>query len=915
MTVAAVAVAAMVLLAQSPVAAAAGQTAGAATGALVRDPSSLVDPMDGTGVGMVSPGAVGEFPGADVPFGMMQWSPDTTPDTAGQGGGYSIADTHLSGFSLTHLSGTGCASYGDVPILPTVGPVGANPAGTVEPFSHSSEHAAPGRYGVVVGSPGIATQLSVTTRTGLSSITFPRTDHANVLFKVADSANPATASGVHLAGRDEITGQVTSGQFCGTGTNYTVYFAARFNRLFASDGSWDGASVSPGRTTCSGTACGAYVTFDTRSDPVVLMKVGISFVSVADAAGNLRAEDPGWSLGHVEAQATARWNALLGRVRIGGGTDPQRHTFYTALYHSLLFPNVVSDEGGWYDGPDGRRHRVATGAHYSNFSEWDIYRSEIELVSLLAPGAAGPMIQSLVDDADQGGWLPKWAIVDGDASQMNGDSADPIIAAAYAFGVRGFDVHAALDAMVKGATQNETGHGLEIERQYLAQYLSQHYVNARSLDLTSIDYSLGGSVTLEYALDDFAVARMALAEGDHRLARSMMQRAHNWEYLFNPATGFIQGRNDDGSYPAGPAFQTSLLEAGGEVGFEEGNAVQYTWSVPQDLSALADLMGGDTAAVGALDSFFTVLNAGRSAPYDWSGNEPSLWTPWEYDYFGAPWRTQAVVRSVVNAEYADAPTDEPGNDDLGALSSWYVWAAIGMYPVTPGSADLALASPLFPRVVVTLPDGRHLTVSAPAASASRPYVRSLSVAGVTRPASGGCGSTAGSRGSRRPGWCQPWLPASALTSGATLAFDLSSVPDPNWATARSASPPSFGSGRLPVVGYSLPSGAITVRAGQSAPVLLGIRPAEPGVTTVVWQATGTGITVSPSSGRLAAGAEPGRSGSALKGSGGTDGAATPTLQSLTVRGMTAGTGVVEVHMSTTGGTALPPVVIDVQVTG
>ena len=351
-------------------------------------------------------------------------------------------------------------------------------------------------------------------------------------------------------------------------------------------------------------------------------------------------------------------------------------------------------------------------------------------MSLLAPRQAGDMVQSLVNDADQGGWLPKWAIVDGDASQMNGDSADPIIAAAYAFGVRGFDVNAALAAMVKGATQTETGHGLEIERQYLNQYLTQHYVNAGSLDLTSIDYSIGGSVTLEYAIDDFSIAQMALARGDNSLYETMMQRAHNWQYLFNPSTGYVQPRTADGSFPPGPAFQTSLLEPGGELGFEEGNAVQYTWSVPQDLSALSSLMGGDAQAVKKLNSFFTVLNAGRDRPFDWAGNEPSLWTPWEYDYFGAPSQTQGVVRKIADQLYSDTPANEPGNDDLGAISSWYVWAAIGMYPVTPGSADLALASPLFADISLTLPDSKKLVVHAPAASASTPYVHSLTVTGA-----------------------------------------------------------------------------------------------------------------------------------------------------------------------------------------
>ncbi len=359
----------------------------------------------------------------------------------------------------------------------------------------------------------------------------------------------------------------------------------------------------------------------------MLMKVGISFVSTQDAMQNLRAEDPGWSVQRVGTQAQERWNALLGRIAVRGGTAAEQHTFYTALYHSLLFPNVVSDVSGRYEGSDGKVQTAGGREVYANFSEWDIYRSEIQLESLVDPHAVGDMVQSLVDDAQQTGWLPKWAIVGGDESQMNGDSADPIIADALAMGVHNFDVRLALKYMVKGATQNETGHGLEIERQYLSQYLSQHYVNAGSLDLTSIDYSIGGSVTLEYAIDDFAIAQVATAQHDRSLASSMRARAANWEYLFNPATGYIQARGTDASFPPGAAFETSQLEPGGQTGFEEGNAVQYTWSVPQDLAALASLMGGDSAAAARLQTFMASLNATATSPKTGPATSPTSGRP------------------------------------------------------------------------------------------------------------------------------------------------------------------------------------------------------------------------------------------------------------------------------------------------
>ncbi len=872
--------------------------------ALVTDPSHLVNPIDGTGTGSVTPGTIGEFPGADLPFGMIQWSPDTTPDLAQSGGLYSYADSSISGFSLTHLSGTGCAAYGDVPILPTVGPIPASPQSTSETFSHADEHAAPGRYAVILGPAKISTELSVTTRTGLSRFTFPHTDQANVLVKVAGSANPVSAANVHAVGHNELAGQVTSGQFCGTGTNYTLSFVAQFNRPFTAVGTWNGSGVSPGATKCAGPTCGAYVSFNTSSDPVVLMKVGISFVSVANAANNLRVENGGWSLPHMEAAAQAQWNHILDRLRIGGGTVAQQRTFYTALYHSLLHPNVVSDDNGEYAGSDAKVHRSLHRTQYSNFSEWDIYRSEIELESVLAPHQVSDMIQSLVNDASQGGWLPKWAIVGGDASQMNGDSADPIIAAAYAFGVRGFNVSAALAAMVKGATRNETGHGLEIERQYLDQYLTQHYVNAGSLDLTSINYSIGGSVTLEYALDDFSIAQMALAQGNRSLYATFMQRAHNWEYEFNPATGFVQARNSDGSFPPGAAFESSEFEAGGQNGFEEGNAIQYTWSVPQDLASLADLMGGDTQAVNKLNAFFTQLNATRFAPYDWAGNEPSLWTPWEYDYFGAPAQTQKTVRTIVNSLYTDAPVNEPGNDDMGAISSWYVWAAIGLYPVTPGSADLAMASPLFPRVAISLPDGHQIVLHAPGASATTAYIHSVQVSGARLSAPTACGMSAkpvaGSQNLQ-----QPWLPASVLKTGATLDYDLSAQADSSWGSSLSAAPPSFGAGGLPAVGYSVPSGGSSVGLGQLTSIQLGIAPAQPKVGAIRWKVVGDkGLVVLPQSGTFPA--------ESIASSGKGDGcaAAARQTQSMLVKATAPGTSVLTIDMEGADGVALPPVVVD-----
>ena len=424
------------------------------------------------------------------------------------------------------------------------------------------------------------------------------------------------------------------------------------------------------------------------------MKVGLSFVSVADAGANLAAEDPGWSLarggdgGHRPVERAART-----AIRVGGGTRTEQRIFYTALYHSLLHPNVVSDVNGQYAGEDGQVHQ-GTRPQYANFSEWDIYRSEIELVALVAPGPAGDMVQSLVNDAQQVGWLPKWAIVGGDASQMNGDSADPIIASAYAFGVRDFDTGAALAAMVKGADETESPQGLEIERQYLDQYLSQHYVDADSLDLDSIDYSDGASVTLEYAIDDFSIAQLAEALGDQAVYTEMMARAHNWEYLFNPATGSIQARNADGSFPPGPVLQPGALRARRPAGLRGGQRHPVHLVGPPGPLRPGESHGRRRQRRDqARTPSSPISTPAGTPPYDWAGNEPSLWTPWEYDYFGAPWRTQDVVRRIADHALRRRPGQRTGQRRPGGDLVVVRVGGHGPVPGHPGHRQPGLVQP------------------------------------------------------------------------------------------------------------------------------------------------------------------------------------------------------------------------------
>jgi len=514
------------------------------------------------------------------------------------------------------------------------------------------------------------------------------------------------------------------------------------------------------------------------------------FVSTADAIGNIAAEQPGWAIDSLRSRAADTWNQYLGRIAVTGGSPADERTFYSALYRSLLHPNVFGDDNGDYMGFDGKVH-VSTGyTQYANLSNWDIYRSEVPLLALVAPTQVGDMVTSLLSDAAQGGGLPKLPVANLESAQMNGDSADAVIASAYAFGARNFDVAGALAAMVRGATVPGVGSDGHLERQDLPEYLAKGYVAAERRDLTSLDYTVGASETLEYAIDDSAIAQLAAATGQTATAQEFTARAQNWRNLVDPATGYLAARRADGSFPPGPAFQPSALPGVGQDGFEEGNAIQYTWSVPQNLRGLFDALGGNAAVVAKLDTFFTKLNTSRKEPYDWAGNEPALGIPWEYDYAGAPWRAQSVVRRIATSLYSASPGGEPGNDDLGSMSSWYVWAAMGMYPEVPGRGELVLASPVFPHITVTLASGSAITIDAPGAADAAPYVQALRVRGVAG-VPGACAATPADATGAVAMAC-PWLPPSITQLGGVLDFTVGTTPDPAWGSAPADAPPSFG---------------------------------------------------------------------------------------------------------------------------
>ncbi|WP_328460198.1 lectin [Streptomyces sp. NBC_00448] len=697
--------------------------------AAVTDPASLVNPLLGTSNGGNT------FPGADTPFGMVSWSPDTP--SRPPGGDYAYSDNVVTGFSLNHISGPGCGAMGDIPVLPTTGNVDGN--ATVG-FSHSNESASAGAYSVDLDN-GVDTELTATARSGMARFTFPATTQANLLFKL--NADKAADLHFNKVSSTEVSGSIDAGLFCASAPSYTAYFDMVFDQPYTSSGTFDG---------------GDSLTFDTSGNHVVQAKVGLSYVSIAGATANRVAENGGWDFDGTRTAAHDAWNDVLGKVAITGGTSDQRQVFYTSLYHSLLHPNLLSDSDGKYWGFDHQVHTVSGNqkAQYGTYSGWDIYRTQAQLEALVAPQQASDSAQSLVNDYAQNGAFPKWSLNSAETQVMNGDPGPAIIADYYAFGARDFDTSAALADMIKeGTTTNPIRMGLDLQTTY--GYLPSDGSYPK-------DFYGSAATLLEYSAQDFATSAFATSLGDTTTASQFANRAQDWKNIFNPSSGFIQPRQTDGSWKGG--FDPTSSDQ-----FVEGTSWQYTGAVPHNIAGLASAMGGNAKLASYLDSVLSDFHGSGGSHAD-LGNEPSIELPWEYDYVGQPWKTQAVVRKVQDQLWPDDPADwGVGNDDLGTMSAWYVFSAMGFYPETPGTSDLALGSPLFTDVDVTLGNGSHLVVNAPAAADSAPYVQSATFNGAD--------------------WNNAYLPESFAADGGTLDLILGTTADTNWATAVGSAPPSY----------------------------------------------------------------------------------------------------------------------------
>ena len=762
------------------------------------DLAALVNPFVGTAAG----GNI--VPGAIAPFGMVELSPDMP------NGFYVYGDNYISGFSMTHMSGCGCPNYGDVFFTATTGAVKVQQKDYGFDFSHKQEAASPGYYRVFMQTWGINAQLTASTRCGMGRFTFPAGKQGNILIPISHATNPTVGSNIHIVNDHTITGSVTSVTMVGTNLPVTVYFVMKFSAPFKTYGVWEGHSIKaqvsrqvqaqgvgplfpinyypPPRRDSWGTQyvkpkptlhfpgppIGAYVSYPSSGrSRVVKVRIGISFVSVGGAERNLEAEMPKFNFSASRARIHARWNKELSVITVRGGSLIHRRIFYTALYHALLLPSVFDDADGRYIGYDDKIHHVPTGHKhiYANWSGWDIYRSEIPLLTMIEPRRAEDMAQSVVEMAKQLGFIDRWAQANRPLGVQNGLPLTSCVVEIWQADLHHFNINAAYKAMAKQCFPDYLKGHADLSSIHAYQDVpSEKYgsilpvnTNVSSAEETDIAFAALGHLALElHKTQDASV---------------LLGDALQYTSMYNPATKFMQGRNAQGAWIPLSKQDRNIRDYNNWQVYQfycEGSAWIYDWLVPEDVHGLIALMGGNKPFAARLQHFFT---AGK---YD-ASNEPDLEAPYLFDYCRQPWRSQYEVTTNADMSYTDAPGGlawsnvlGTGNDDCGEMSAWYVLSQIGLYQVDPSHPDLEITTPRFKQITLHLQsphEGKTFVVTTHNGGGKNIYIQSTSLDG--KPLN------------------KPWLPERMVFQGGTWNVNAGMAPNKNWGTARGDEPPSL----------------------------------------------------------------------------------------------------------------------------
>lgn len=694
----------------------------AATGNYARQVNTLIGTK---GVGLTS-GYL--YPGATYPYGMVQFTPSYF--------------SKRSGFVINQLSGGGCEHMGNFPTFPVKGKLEMSPDNILNYRINVTEEQGHAGYYEAIVQEDIRAKLTVTERTGMANYEYlADLQYGTVIIGGGISATPIEQAAVVITAPNKCEGYAEGGYFCGIRTPYKVYFVAEFDADALESGTWKRDELMPNTTFAEGEYSGVFFTFDVSRKKNIQYKIGISYVSVENARENLKVENTGWDFQQIQDQAEARWNHYLGKIEVEGTNPDRTAQFYTHMYRSFIHPNVCSDVNGEYMGADYKVHKSRS-KHYTSFSNWDTYRTQIQLLSILDPEVSSDIVISHQLFAEQsGGVFPRWVMANVETGVMQGDPSPILIANAYAFGARNYDPKPIFKIMQKGAeTPGAKSQDVEA-RPGLKQYLDKGYYNA--------------SIQLEYTSADFAIGQFALrAVGDEFASWRFFHFARSWKNLYNPETDWLQSRHPDGSWkPLSEDFRESTYK-------------NYFWMVPYDIAGLIEIIGGNQKAEVRLDEFFVRLDAGYNDAWFASGNEPSFHIPWIYNWVGTPYKTQKIVNRVLNEQYSSRIDGLPGNDDLGTMGAWYVFACIGLYPEIPGIGGLTVNTPIFSSVKVHLPKG---DIVIKGGSEKNIYIKSMKLDG-------------------KP-YESTWIDWEQLSKGAVIDYVTSSKPDVKWGTK--IVPPSF----------------------------------------------------------------------------------------------------------------------------
>lgn len=676
------------------------------------------------------------FPGATVPFGRVQLSPDTHTEGWDWCSGYHYSDSSIIGFSHTHLSGTGRGELLDILVMPFTGETNFD-AGTREnpgsgyrsPFSHANEKASPGYYKVLLDKYNIEAELTATCRAGFHRYNFPDGAEQKLIIDLFHSLKTDSISNCKFqVVNDSLV--VGSHQSKGWGEKgekdwvvHEVFFAARFSGKISKVQVYEDGKQSDGKTDASGNVVKAALTFKSAENQKILVKVGISEVDIDGAINNLDAEIPHWDFEQVRSQAEQEWEKVLQTVKIKTDKPEIAETFYTALYHSCVAPYTYSDADKRYRGFDKQIHIAGNFTNYTGLSLWDTFRALNPLLTIVQPARIPDLINSMLAQYEQTGLLPVWPLCASETNCMIGYHAVPVIVDAYFKGIRGFDVDKAYDAMKASAMQDEFG----------IKFLKEYNFIPTDLDNKSV------SKTLEYAFDDWCIAQMAKDLGKTEDFEYFSKRSLAYRNVYDSKTRFMRGKDSKGNFvePFDPTFASYV-----KCDFVEGNSWQYSLFVPHDIPGLIEIMGGNQVLADKLDALFSVETSSlEDKPLDVTGligeyahgNEPSHHVAYLYNFVNQPWKSQERLHEIMTTLYSNQPDGLCGNEDMGQMSAWYVFSAIGFYPVNPADGKYVFGTPQVSEAIFNLPEGKTFTVKATNLSDSNIYIAKVILNGKEYP--------------------------------------------------------------------------------------------------------------------------------------------------------------------------------------